>query len=750
MIFKRNPYEYEDIYRPLYEFYIVTIWFWTCILLVLFDFFSGIPFSITKIQVIVCICMILIYAGRGRRLYQAQTKLLGFKQEFIKLDKFVESTRQYAKKSEIWMGRGFLWTPIQTQRYHEVIKHEYDKINDMMTITDSLKYRIKSFKKPLIEYRENITPEGNKRIEKVEKSMAMYVLYALVHLPVSIFRFIHPVPYRSGRMGQCWIHGLCDEEETISIPIEFFKGHALILGTTGSGKTRMAELLNAQAIMRGECLIIIDPKGDKEMKDNAERACNAYREYCLKNGLPDPGKRFYSFHPAFPEESVRLNLLASIARDTDVAARITNLTPSKDGGMDPFVAFGWLAINTIAQAQLLLGENPSLVSIKKDLLDGMQSLTERAIEKFCTYCDEVHSREGDNWGNNYTSEFKLACAQAKRTGKVELIGHRVIFSVGAEVPREGKDVIQCWLFQKYENEKNASTISSLVKLFQHPKDHFAKMINNMLPILEMLSTGSLAELLSITNSGNISAAKSEQISTMDIIQNRAVLYVGLDSLSDGVVGGAIGSLLLSDLTAAAGRIYNFMGDSCPPINIFVDEAAECLNEPCIRLLNKGRGAKFRLIVATQTISDFESRLGSKAKAEMVLGNINNKIALRTQNEGSQEYMSKSLPETVIRELTHSQGQNSLITNPLEHGSTQSEQMKETKAALIEPQLFGQLPNCEYIANFAGGKVIKGRLPIIGEDKFKAKPKPKVEKKIIKTHEGNQKNDLDLNDGLKVD
>ena len=79
----------------------------------------------------------------------------------------------------------------------------------------------------------------------------------------------------------------------------------------------------------------------------------------------------------------------------------------------------------------------------------MQSLTERAIEKFCTYCDEVHSREGDNWGNNYTSEFKLACAQAKRTGKVELIGHRVIFSVGADVPREGKDVIQCWLFQNW-------------------------------------------------------------------------------------------------------------------------------------------------------------------------------------------------------------------------------------------------------------------------------------------------------------
>lgn len=750
MIFKRNPYDFEDIYRPLYEFYIVNVWFWTCIALIIFDFVTGIPFSITKIQVIICISMIVIYSIRAQKLYQAQKKLLGFRQEFIKLDSFVEATREYAEKAQVWLGKGFLWTPVQTQRYHEVIKHEYDKINDMLTITGSIKYRFSQALRTMTEYKDVLLDDGSKKSVPVKKGFTGYLLYGILHLPFGIWKFIMPEEYHSGRMGQCWIHGLCDEEETISIPIEFFKGHALILGTTGSGKTRMAELLNAQAIMRGECLIIIDPKGDKEMKDNAKRACDAYREYCLKNNLPDPGQRFYSFHPAFPEESVRLNLLASIARDTDVAARITSLAPSKDGGMDPFVAFGWLAINTISQAQLLLGENPSLVSIKKDLLDGMQELTERAIEKFCTYCDEQHTRLGDVWANNYKTDYAALCAKAKAAGKVELLGHRVLFAVGGNIPREGTALIKCFLFSQYENEKNASTISSLVKLYQHPKDHFAKMINNMLPILEMLSTGSLADMLSITNTGDISPYKSEQISTMDIIQNRCVLYVGLDSLSDGVVGSAIGSLLLSDLTAAAGRIYNFMGDSCPPINIFVDEAAECLNDPCIRLLNKGRGAKFRLIVATQTISDFVSRLGSKDKAEMVLGNINNKIALRTQNEASQEYLSKSLPETVIRELTHSQGQNSLITNPLEHGSTQSEQMKETKAPLITPQLFGQLPNCEYIANFAGGKVIKGRLPIIGEDKNKIKHDKPAHKITINVDAGVQKNDLDLNTTLKVD
>ena len=189
-----------------------------------------------------------------------------------------------------------------------------------------------------------------------------------------------------------------------------------------------------------------------------------------------------------------------------------------------------------------------------------------------------------------------------------------------------------------------------------------------------------------------------------------------------------------------------MGDTTPPINVFVDEAAECLNEPCIRLLNKGRGAKFRLIVATQTIPDFASRLGSKEKASMVLGNVNNKIALRTEDETSQEYLCKDLPNTVIREMTHSQGQNSLITNPLEHGSTQSEQLKETQSPLVEQQMFGQLPNCEYIANFAGGKVIKGRLPIIGEDYNKIKKVKKVRKSEVKHKE----NDLDLNDGLRVE
>src|SRR5690606_39057715 len=129
---------------------------------------------------------------------------------------------------------------------------------------------------------------------------------------------------------------------------------------------------------------------------------------------------------------------------------------------------------------------------------------------------------------------------------------------------------------------------------------------------------------------------------------------------------AIGSLCLSDMTAVAGDRYNFGVDN-RPVNVFVDEAAEVLNNPFIRLLNKGRGALLRLIVATQTIADFAARLGSKDKATQVLGNINNMIALRVLDQETQEYFSAGLPTTRVNYVMRTQGQNTDGSEPILHG-----------------------------------------------------------------------------------
>ena len=53
------------------------------------------------------------------------------------------------------------------------------------------------------------------------------------------------------------------------------KGHTLLLGTTGSGKTRFFDLLVSQAIMRGDTVIVLDPKGDRDLQRSIIKAARA-------------------------------------------------------------------------------------------------------------------------------------------------------------------------------------------------------------------------------------------------------------------------------------------------------------------------------------------------------------------------------------------------------------------------------------------------------------------------------------------
>lgn len=57
--------------------------------------------------------------------------------------------------------------------------------------------------------------------------------------------------------------------------------------------------------------------------------------------------------------------------------------------------------------------------------------------------------------------------------------------------------------------------------------------------------------------------------TKDLIERNAVVYVGLDSLSQATVGQAIGGMFLSDLASVAGARYNY-SELCP---VFDDRSA---------------------------------------------------------------------------------------------------------------------------------------------------------------------------------
>jgi conjugal transfer pilus assembly protein TraD len=465
--------------------------------------------------------------------------------------------------------------------------------------------------------------------------------------------------------GAYWLHGLAKEEDAYA-DLANLVGHTLIVGTTRVGKTRLLDLLISQSIARGEPVIIIDPKGDHGLASNARRVCEALGQ----------GDRFIYFHPAHPEKSACIDPLRNWNRKTELASRIAALIPSETGA-DPFTAFGWKVLNDIVNGLIATGVRPNMVQLRRYIEGGPEDLLLKALRlHFKHKVQDWESRV-----SSFVKQYKGNQLLAYITFYKEIVIH---------------------------DAQNVD-LDGLISTYEHNRDHFQKMVASLIPILSMLTSDPLTDLLS----PDFGAGHERVVTDMArAIRADKVLYVGLDSLADATVGSAIGSVLLADLAAVAGDRYNYGIDTIKPVNLFIDEAAEVINQPTIQLMNKGGGALFRVTIATQTFADFASRLGDENKARQVLANTNNKIALRILDAETQQYIADGIPKIKARTLMIRYGHNVDSNIHDAYSASYQEQAAEEEADLIPPAILSELPPLHYFARLSGGKTIKGRLPIL--------------------------------------
>ncbi len=492
------------------------------------------------------------------------------------------------------------------------------------------------------------------------------------------------MPRSEGAMGHRWIHGLgVMHEAKLFMPVEHAGTHTLIVGTTGSGKTRTFDALIAQMIAMDYAVIIIDPKGDRDM-------CDAARIACEELGRPND---FVYFHPAFPEKSARIDPLKNFGRATELATRIASLIQSESTS-DPFVSFSMMAVNKLCEALLFIADRPSIVMLRRLLEGGMTGLMIRVLETHFERVKPGKDANGLDAANGWIVESKPFVEKMRAKGEEGI----------------AKAYIQYYRDHIMPISAN-STVEGLISSFEHDSTHFGKMVTSLMPVLTMLTSGPMGGLLS----PNYEDAEDSRLITDfgKITRAGQVAYLGLDSLSDSMVASAIGSLFLSDLTAVAGDRYNF-GERSEQVRIalFVDECAEVINAPLVQLLNKGRGSGFSCFLATQTISDIADRLGSKDLALKTLGNINNVIALRCNDTGTQEYIADMFSETVVRRVDVGHSAASESDNPLIFRGTVSESLKEETVPLVPAQMLSCVPNLEGFARVSAGRVIKWRVPIL--------------------------------------
>lgn len=597
-----DPHDFSNPWRKIYEWPMAVAWTGASALTLAVASTLPVP---TKAAVTMALAMAGMGAYRTVQAIRRKTEVarLSHNQlEFVSLEKFLPLAAKYHAKDCFWIGEGFQWTDIEANR-----------------------------------------------------------MYALMSMGIARKLGKESV----GENGAYWIHGLASSVDILA-KLGVLVGHTLISGATRVGKTRLLDLLIAQAIARGEPVIIVDPKGDKGLANNARRACELL-------GQPD---RFLFFHPAHPDQSVCIDPLRNWNRKTELASRIAALIPSETGA-DPFTAFGWKVLNDIVNGLVATGVRPNLVQLRRYIEGGPDELVMRALR--------VHFKEN-------IPDWEARCAGFVKSFKGNLLLAYIAFYKEIAI-----------------HEAPAVELAGLISTYEHNREHFQKMVASLIPILSMLTSDPLTELLSPDHEPGHEKTVTD---VARAIRGDKVLFIGLDSLSDATVGSAIGSIIMADTAAVAGDRYNYGVESQKPVNIFIDEAAEVLNVPIIQLMNKGGGAGIRVTIATQTFADFVARLGDKSKATQVLANTNNKITLRVLEPETQELFTNGIPQVKVANMSVRYGHNVAPNIHEEYTASYQETAAYEDGDLIPPAVLSELPPLHFFARLSGGQTFKGKIPIL--------------------------------------
>ena len=481
--------------------------------------------------------------------------------------------------------------------------------------------------------------------------------------------------------GSTWLHGVELKEERVRLPLGDRTGHTLVLGTTQVGKTRLLELSVAQDIRRGETVVVFDPKGDADL-------LRAVREACRLGGREDD---FLLFHLGYPELSSRYNGVGQFHRITEVATRVAGQV-SGEGQSAVFREFVWRFVNVVARAVVALGERPDY----------------RTILKHVTNIDELCLK----YAESYFADRPDVLALVDRIERAREEPPRHM----AGRPRRLVAFERAMLGGGLGDE----VLDGLRSAMRYEKSYFDKLVASLLPLLEKLTTGKAAELLS-PDYRDVDDPRPVW-DWRRVVNQKLVVYVGLDALSDAPVASAVGNSMFADLVSYAGERYKH-GDThglrggveAPrqPVVAHMDEFSELMGDEFIPLLNKGGAAGLQVTAYTQTFSDIQAKTRDVAKARQVSGNFNSLVMFRVKDVDTAALLTDQLPTVNVVELTQIAGytDSSDPDSPVDFSSRHEDRITSSTATMLEPHDVTRLPKGEAFALLEGGVLWKVRLPL---------------------------------------
>ncbi|EOD5329637.1 type IV conjugative transfer system coupling protein TraD [Vibrio parahaemolyticus] len=573
-------------------------------------------------------------------------------------------------QSKLFLGKGFLVLPRHAQRLYDARQIWAERYVTPSKLYDFARRMEAKYEGQWIER----FWAGKKVIARAGKHWGIFNACLAAINPVK------PLPTVGGDPR---MHGVGLEEETdCLLPSSARAGHTLVLGTTGVGKTRLAELLVTQDIRRGDVVFMFDPKGDADM------LLRMYIE-CLRAGRLD---EFYVLHLGYPDQSGRYSPVGRFGRITEVATRVSG---QLDGGGNSaaFKQFAWRFVNIIARALDALGKKPDMASIQHYVTAIDELYIDYCVKKLPHYHPKapelVTALE-----SNVTDKNTPRHLQGRVPRVVALEAYFGQYPVADDV------------------------LAGLRSAIQYDKTYFDKIVASLLPLLEKLGTGKAAEIISPKH---VPADERPIIDWREVIMQGGVVYVGLDALSDTTVAAAFGNSMFADLCSLAGEIYKF-GNApgfakVKPRNIMIhaDEFNELIGDEFIPILNKARGAKFIVTAYTQTESDIEARLGSPSKAAQTKGNFNSLICLRVREQKTAQILTSRIAQVTIKDIIPDTGATDSPGSDTGFRSSNKDTLQNKEVPLVSDNDITNLPIGQAYAELEGAKIWKLRFPLPGSE-----------------------------------
>lgn len=588
-------------------------------------------------------------------------RVLAYQRNLRRLPMYrLRASRIPVSNRKLFLGRGFRWTQRHTQR-----------------LRDTLRPEVQRYVQPNPVYR------WARRAEVAWESTTLLRAVAWMLRQPRWWNPLKPLPALGGAPA---LHAVEPQEQPVWMDLAERVGHTLVLGTTRVGKTRLAELLIAQDIRRGDVVIVFDPKGD------ADLLRRIYAEAKRAGRVQD----FFLFHLGFPEISARYNAIGSFSRITEVATRIANQLPS-EGNSAAFKEFAWRFVNIIARALVALERRPDYHQVRRYIND---------IEPlFVEYAQEFLSTRG------------AAGWEAEVEALAEKVSERNLPAALRGRHREAVALLRYLQAQDFYDP----VLDGLISAFKYDKTYFDKIVSSVGPLMEKLTTGRIAELISpdyLSDDG-----RRPIVQWSDVIRRKGIVYVGLDALTDTTVASAVGNSMFADLVSVAGHIYKHgvaeePGDEAfaprpPTISLHADEFNELIGEEFVPLLNKAGGAGFQVTAYTQTWSDVEARIGSRSKAGQVAGNFNTLIMLRVKELATAEMLTDQLPRVEVFTLMSVSGvdDSSDPGSGVDFRSRNEDRISVSEVPMLTPADVVRLPKGQAFALLEGGSLWKLRMPL---------------------------------------